>query len=350
MSNFKNRIITISGEPASGKSTVIKELKKYYEEQGLLVHISTIGHEFRKIAEERGMSIKELNKYMEKRSGIDEYIDSQVARQGKEINNQDRPDEIFIFDSRLAWYNIPESMSVRLTVDSNIAGKRVFEDKTRGKEDQYDTLEDAIVDTEKRKQSEIERYKSRYGVDLQDINNYNLVIDTSFSKVEDIAEVIEKCLELEMQEKSYGKLWTSPKKLLPMQSEMMTLDRGTRYAFDDMVDILKRDGYKPSEVIDIIIVDGRKYIIEGHHRNFASGNIGKTMVPYEVLATDDEIIPGTHNTARKMANLNRSNLLGHEWMLEYNGEKFSYNHIYPGIYEEIEKKKQPSAPPQGDDR
>lgn len=349
MSKMKNRIITISGEPASGKSTVINKLKKDYEEKGYKVHISTIGHEFRKIAGEKGISIKELNKYMEKRSGIDEYIDTQVAKQGKEINKEERPNEIFIFDSRLAWHNIPDSMSVRLTADRSVAGKRVFEDKTRGEEDQYNTLEDAIKATEERKQSEIERYKKRYGVDLQNPDNYNLVIDTSYSRVEDIAEVIENCLELEMQGSFYGKKWTSPKKLLPMQSEMSTIREGTLYSLDEMKEVIKEQGYKPSEEIDILTVDGKMYIVEGHHRNFAVGSLGKTLVPYYELAKNDEKVPGFKDTARKRARLSSVNLYGHEWLLEHDGETFSYNDIYPGIYEEI-KKKEKQEKKSGEDR
>ena len=34
MSNLINRIITISGEPASGKSTVINRLREDYEKKG----------------------------------------------------------------------------------------------------------------------------------------------------------------------------------------------------------------------------------------------------------------------------------------------------------------------------
>lgn len=337
---MKNRIITISGEPASGKSTVISKLKKDYEEKGYKVHISTIGHEFRKIAQEKGLSIQQFNEYMEKRSGIDEYIDSQVAKQGKEINKQERPNEIFIFDSRLAWHNIPDSMSVRLTADSRVAGKRVFEDKTRGKEDQYKTLEEAINDTERRKQSEVQRYKKRYGIDLQNPDNYKLVIDTSYSKIEDIAKIIEQCLELEKQEKFYAKKWTSPKKLLPMQTEMDTIRRGGEYDLNEMREVIETQGFKLSEEIDVLNVDGKLCIVEGHHRNFAAGNLGKTLVPYYELAKDDEILPGTKNTARQRARLFKSNLYGHEWLLEKKGEHFSYDDVYPGIYEEITKQEE----------
>lgn len=207
MSKIKNRIITISGEPASGKSTVINKLKENYEKQGYTVHIFSVGHEFRKIAQEKGLSIEEFNEYMAKRGKIDKLIDSTVAQRGKEINFKERPNDIYIFDSRLAFHNIPDSFSIRLTVNDSVAGKRVFGDNKRGKEDKYSTLEEAIEGTKARKESEIERYIKRYGIDLRDINNYNLVIDTSFSKVEDISKVIQQSLELDLLKKSYKKRW-----------------------------------------------------------------------------------------------------------------------------------------------
>ena len=42
LENIRNKIITISGEPASGKSTVVKEIKSKYEKQGFNVSFSII--------------------------------------------------------------------------------------------------------------------------------------------------------------------------------------------------------------------------------------------------------------------------------------------------------------------
>lgn len=337
MSEFKNRIITISGEPASGKSTVIKKLKKDYEEKGYNVHIFSVGHEFRKLAIEKGLSIEEFNEYMIKRGNIDQLIDSTVAKRGGEINSKERPEDIYIFDSRLAFHNIPDSFSVRLTVDDEVAGKRVFEDNKRGEEDSYSTLDEAIIKTRNRKENEVQRYAKRYGVNLQDPENYNLVIDTSYSSIEDISKVIEQCLELELGDKEYGKMWTSPKKMLPLQGERDTMGFAS-CTLEEMVEKIKVEGYKPDSEIEVIKVDNRLYIIEGHHRNFASGYIGKTLIPYNIIAKDDENIPNLGTTARKRAEtLNTSMLHGHEWLFNKDGINFSYDNIYPGITAELSK-------------
>lgn len=377
MSKIKNRIITISGEPASGKGTVVNKLKENYEEQGYNVHIFSVGHEFRRIAQEKGLSIEQLNEYMAKRGSIDKLIDSTVEQRGKEINSKSREDDIYIFDSRLAFNNIPDSFSIRLTVDDRVAGERVFGDNKRGKEDKYNNLEEAIEKTHNRKISEVERYKKRYGIDLQDINNYNLVVDTSFSSIEDITQLIEQCLELELErgkleeellslregrvnvnnkleriqqiqqrigKTRYGKMWTSPKKLLPLQRELDTLGMGfgSSLTLDQFIEKLRKEGYNPDSEIQSISVNNRLYIIEGHHRNFASGYLGKTLVPYYILAKDDEKMIGYgNNTARQRSmGVTRDMLWGHEQFFDKPGEQFSYNHIYPGIYDELTKREQ----------
>ena len=323
MSNFKNRIITISGDPSSGKSTVIEQLRKDFEDKGFKVSVYSIGNEFREMAKEKGLSVEEFNVYAEKRKSIDKMIDDQVAKRGEEINSKERPGQVFIFDSRLAWNNIPDSLSVRLTIDKNIAGQRAFNDPSR----KFETLEEATMDTQTRKENEQARYKKRYGVDLQDVNNYRLVIDTSYSSVEDIAEVIEKCLELEMEDKDYGKTWTSPKKLLPQQSERETMGKGTYYTFDDLMDIIQKDGYDSSEEIDTVKCEDRLYIREGHHRNFVAAYLGKTLIPYKISSI----------TTQKNVCLN--NLRGHEMFFDKKGKDgkkiyFSYKEVYPDIYEE----------------
>lgn len=244
---IKNRIIAISGEPVSGKGTTIKkiveELKKdgYSEEK---IHIITTGQQFREYFEkiielirniddpqkmdelskneelrkvfefqefrdiltrtitkiknsninlDNVSKIAELNDsevFDEIRDVIDKLIDGNTKAMGQRINEQERPNEVWIFDSRMAFNSIPEAFSVRLTANSKVAGERLFNDKTRGKEDRYDTVEEAERAREERRIGEIERYKEIYGIDIEDEENYDLIIDTSFLSVDYIAKSI----------------------------------------------------------------------------------------------------------------------------------------------------------------
>lgn len=222
MENIRNKIITISGEPASGKSTVVKEIKSKYEKQGFNVFIISVGDVFRETVKKEYLKrypdrinvsladIQNDKEFMAKLQSIDGLIDDEIARKGKEINEKERPNDVYIIDSRLAWSNVPDSYAIRLTVNEAIAGKRVFYDTTRGSEDQYETVDEAIQKTRKRKLGEIERYKEKYGINLLDENNYDLVVDTSYTNTQELADIIVSGEEAYRTGKSYPKYWANP--------------------------------------------------------------------------------------------------------------------------------------------
>lgn len=398
--SIKNKIVTISGEPVSGKSTVINTMTDQLQEMGYTedqIHLVGTGKQFRsyfnqiisfirnieqdKIWKElaktkeikdilqneeykkilidtiiatkkidlRKFTINDANKnvyFSGLRRVVDELIDKNIEHLGKQINQEQHPNDIWIIDSRLAFHNIPSSFAVRLTTNANVAANRLFHDKNRGKEDsQYLNLEEAKREREERRIGERNRYVQRYGINLEDVNNYNLIIDTSYSPVEDIADIILEGLKSYEQNDTFPKMWASPKQFIPLQSEIQTysgkvLDDGS---LEQLTEKIIEQGYDPSEAIEIIEVDGYPYILEGHHRNFATIRAGKTLIPYQIVAKDDEKIEGYgNNTARQRAkSLTFRNLMGHEAILEEGlkkydkNAKFKYADIYPEIVEKV---------------
>ena len=390
---IRNKIIALSGQPVTGKGTNVKAMIQKLEERGYKsenIHLIATGDQFREFSNEiieliRNTENPEVLEKLSERAGlqkilshadyratlihtismlkqnqidltkftiddannmpefkdiraiIDTIIDEGIAKLGKEINQEERKDEIWIIDSRLAFHNIPEAFSVRLTSTPEVAGERLFHDKKRGKEDQYKTVEEAKEARENRRIGEVKRYKERYGVDLEDKNNYDLIIDTSFSSVDDISDTILQGAEYYFANKAFAKEWTSPKTLLPLQEERQTLGTA-KYSFEEMLESIKEHGYFPSEIIDVVEVEGIKYIVEGHHRNFSAGYLGKTLIPYEVIAKDDEKVPGTKVTAKEYAEaFNRRYKSGHEWMIQEKDPNFKYEQVYPNINEIIQK-------------
>ncbi|MBR3163010.1 MAG: cytidylate kinase family protein [Clostridia bacterium] len=348
-------IITISGDPVSGKGTVVNHLKKYYEESGYNVHVISVGHLFRDISLEMykrehpeidNPTIEQVNndeRFAEKRKEIDLNLDSYIAQKGKEVNENAKANDVYIFDSRLAFSNIENAFSIRLTVDEKVAGERVFNDIDRGREDSYETVEQAIESTKRRKEGEIARYIQRYGVDLTDENNYNLIINTSYASPDEITEVIRRCLDLQKQGKPFAKTWANPRWFLPLQNIRSTCaPAGIGLDLDEFEKKIIEEGYKYDCPIKAIQVDGYYYIIEGHHRNFAAGSAGLDLIPYDLIAKDDELIPGSNNTAREriepfINEVSRRRYLtmvyDHEELfpkVEVDGEKRSY--YYTDIY------------------
>ena len=297
MSEIRNKIITISGEPVSGKSTVVKMLKEKYEQMGYRVHLVTTGHVFRdrvtkeylKMYPNRTMAnladIQEDEKFAAKRAEIDGAIDGWIAELGEKINSEERPNDVYIIDSRLAWHNIPSSYAVRLTVDEKIAGQRVFYDKNRGKEDTYENLEEAIQKTKQRKFGEIERYKKRYDVDLADRSNYDLIVDTSYSNTEELAGIIIDGEKSYRQGNYYPKAWASPVCFIGTQTDRQTYGPSGMYGCtpDELAEIMKQQGYNPIYgEIEVVENYGEKFVKDGHHRAMAVLVMGKTLVPYFV--------------------------------------------------------------------
>lgn len=394
---FKNTIIALSGEPVAGKGTTVKALIEKLKERGYTdkqIHLYSTGQDFRryfnsiidmilnldneeelkKISERKelqelfnneycrqtlsisianliekqidlaGFSIEQANNrsdFKDIRKSVDRLIDEGMKEKGKNINKKERPNEIWIIDSRLAFYNIPDAFSVRLTTSPDVAGERLFNDKSRGKEDsQYESEEEAKKEREERKNGENARYLQRYGIDLTDENNYNLIIDTSYSSPSDIADVILQCVKCYEQNKKFAKKWASPKTFIPLQNERDTLSRGmSGYNFEEIVASIDREGYLPDRHIEVVNVDGLNYIIEGHHRNFAVAYLGKTLIPYEVIATNEEKIPIYGNTARNRAEtISLSYLYGHEGLIAKGALGFSYSKMFPELYKKLQER------------
>lgn len=397
---MKNIIITLSGEEASGKAiivkTLIEKLKKYgYSEEK--IHLISTEDEFRRyyssIIElirniENKEQLEEISKKEQLRdvfenkdyrntitqvminlkkehmdlskftiqqankseafkeifTMIDSLIDSGMKRKGEEINREKHSDEIWITDSELAFHNIPENFSVRLTVNPNVAEERLFNYKSRGKEHsyEYESIGQSKNGREERRIGQRRIYNQRYGVDLEDENGYDLVVDTSYSSPSDVVDVILQCEKCYKENKQFSRKWASPKIFLPLQTERDTLSSTIFLKnIDELVENIIENGYYPYENIEVINVDGNNYIIEGHHRNFATAYAGKTLIPYEIIAKDDEIIPKYKNTARQRADsINLNYLYGHEWFIQKNDSAFEYRKMFPELYEKLLKQQE----------
>jgi len=170
-------IITISGNPGSGKSTVAKELAKKLK----LKHYS-MGDFMREIAEERG--IKDFNKFSElakKDPAVDKALDSRQTELGL------REDD-FVIDARLGFHFIPNSIKVFLDVDLGVGAKRIIGEKRR--DEKFKDEDDAKKKLKARVESEKVRYMEKYGVDHLDMNHYDIVVDTTKVPAKQVAQKI----------------------------------------------------------------------------------------------------------------------------------------------------------------
>ena len=115
----RKNVISITGDLASGQSTVSKMLA---EDLGFYLYRN--GEYFRNLAVENGMSVTEFGEYVEKHPEIDMQIEKSATEYVKNHDN-------IVIDAKLGFYAVPESFKVYLKVDIDIAAKRAFADPDR---------------------------------------------------------------------------------------------------------------------------------------------------------------------------------------------------------------------------
>lgn len=191
-------IISISGLPGSGKSTVAKILADQLKFERIYM-----GGILRKIAEQKGITILELMRQAETDSTIDEEADEYVTNLGRTKDN-------FIIESRTAFHFIPESLKVFTKVDLDEGAKRIFKDlmkEERNEEEKANSVTNLSKMLKERTDVDRSRYQKYYGIDFMDEKNYDLVIDSTKITAQEVADKIiaeaEKIKEKEEQDKEY---------------------------------------------------------------------------------------------------------------------------------------------------
>lgn len=177
---MKKKIITISGLPGSGKSTIADNVA-----QELGWSRFSTGDFMREIAHERGITLSELLQQAETNPEIDRMIDarSQSLSGSEEI----------VIDSRLAFHFIPSSFTVYLDVDLEEGVRRIHQDNTDTREkagENHTAIEKTKHQMQERIAGEKRRFMKLYDVDHTDPDNYRLVIDTTDKKIATITKEV----------------------------------------------------------------------------------------------------------------------------------------------------------------
>ena len=178
-------IITITGKPCSGKGTVAKEFCKTFNFEYMCT-----GDMFRSYAKQFGYdNILTFQEEDPRIKQIDKLVDDNTINIGKT-----RINENIVIDSRMAWHFIPNSFKVFIDVSDEIAGLRLLNAKRDT--EQTDDLNEAIKSLQSRWNVENTRYMELYQTNNLNLNNYDLIVDSSNLTPQEVMNIIyEKYIE-----------------------------------------------------------------------------------------------------------------------------------------------------------
>ena len=179
-------IITISGAAGSGKSTVSKMIAK---ELGWPRYDN--GELRRQKAKERGMTLAEYNKLGETDPSTDNEVDENQKEMGKTQDN-------FIIEGRASWHFIPHSFKIYIDVDEEVAAERVFGDlqknNNRNEGKALNNQSDVLVSMRERKESDAKRYIKYYNIDVNNLDNYDYVLNSTDLSINEVFDAVIKVI------------------------------------------------------------------------------------------------------------------------------------------------------------
>jgi cytidylate kinase len=151
-------IITVSGSPGTGTSTLSRILSRELDLRWV-----NSGELFRKIASDRGISLKELGRIAEVSPEVDYQIDDAQRAMAKEAGG--------VFEGRLSGHVLDADLKILLKADRMVRAARIASREEK-------LVEDALQESRVREECEARRYEKYYNIDVNDFSVYDIIIDT----------------------------------------------------------------------------------------------------------------------------------------------------------------------------
>ncbi len=164
-------IITIGGDIGSGKTTVARALAERFGFQ----HVSA-GEVFREMAQEKGINLAEFSKLAEENHEVDREVDERQVDLAKAAENA-------VVDGRLSGLLLKAKLKIWLRAPIEVRAKRVA--GREGKE-----YRKALKENKEREASEAKRYKEIYGIDVEDLSPYDIILNTELWDQEGVISII----------------------------------------------------------------------------------------------------------------------------------------------------------------
>jgi len=192
----ENFIITISGTPGSGKSTIAKNLVKIFNAKRVYV-----GGIRRDMAKEKGMTLMELNQYALTNPEADVDVDKKVNAEIKKLAKKFP----VIVEGRTQFHFFPDSIKLYIKADLEEGAKRIWlslqkpANKAKRNEARVNSLKELMEKIINREKNDLKRYKKYYNLNHTDKSHYDFIIDTTHinakQATQKVVNFIQNCLK-----------------------------------------------------------------------------------------------------------------------------------------------------------
>ena len=184
-------VVTIDGPSGAGKGTLADFIAEKLD-----INCYSAGDFFREIAKDKDLSLEELSEQADKETDV--KVDRRTLEKGL---NED-----CLIESRIASWVLGDFSDLSIYVKANLEerARRIYsdlEEENREGEQEVENLDEAIEKVRKRDEDDKERYEEYYGIDISNIQDYDLVINNTHLSIERQNELIESELKKRFPER-----------------------------------------------------------------------------------------------------------------------------------------------------
>ena len=146
------------------------------------MEVVSAGEMFRQLAADKSLHLEQFSRLAEAKADFDRWIDAKQEEEAMKREN-------VIVEGRLSGFIIRDAdLKIWLKAPEEIRARRIAARE-------HITYETALSGMRVRERSEHTRYMRYYGIDLNDLTTYDLIIDSSRWSKRDIVAIITMAME-----------------------------------------------------------------------------------------------------------------------------------------------------------